>query len=121
MELADGKGVLVESFDDSHLRSSLLAAFPELAADIDPEESCYGVMATLDRAITELLHSRHDARAQAIVSFVDSLLDRRNLHPDIRNAIQVSFIEYETLSGTTAGRMLWEHVPERLRQLLVET
>jgi hypothetical protein len=61
----------------------------------------------------------NEGRAREILGFLDRLLDRRDLDPEILNAIAISFIEPDSLRESVLGGRLWEDMPERIRALLI--
>ena len=62
---------------------------------------------------SERLRSRHSR-----IGFLDRLLSLTDLHPEIPNAIALSFVEPESLQASTMGRQLWSEMPTPIRNLV---
>jgi hypothetical protein len=120
MKLADGKGELVELFRGPQLRKAVLDEFPDLAGELETDDGVHWIMATLARAVMAAVEQGDMDRARATLKSLDGLLDRRDLDPEIENAISISFIEPELLRTSAVGRHLWEAMPVRIRTLLLE-
>jgi hypothetical protein len=78
-------------------------------------------MGALERAVMESLQAGTDSRPRAVVAFLDSLLNRAHLDPEVPKAIAISFVEPESLECLTLGRRLWKDMPERMRQIMIGT
>jgi hypothetical protein len=57
--------------------------------------------------------------ARAISVMLDALLDRRDLDPEIPNAIAISFLVPQELQATAEGTKVWQDIPERVRLLML--
>jgi hypothetical protein len=121
MELARGKGAIVQLFRGRQFQAAVLETFPDLRAEIGEDDGIHIVMSALERAVMESLRAGNDSRARAVVGFLDALLNRADLDPEIPNAIAISFVEPVSLESSTLGRRLWEDMPERIRQLMLGT
>ncbi len=107
MKLAGGGGELVGLFGARALRERVLKAFPDLEPEIDEDDGVHLVMAALDRAIMGAARRADLLRARSILGFVDSLLERSDLDPEIPNAVCISFVEPAVLEESATGKQLW--------------
>lgn len=118
MKLADGKGELLELFRGPQFRDAVLARLPDLAEEVEGDDGIHWVMACLARATMTALEHGNEARARDILTFLDQLLDRRDLDPEIPNAVSISFLEPGSVRKSAPGRLLWESMPPRIRERL---
>jgi hypothetical protein len=116
MNLANDRG---DRFSFRELRTAAIDLVPELGAEVDEDDqNVHMILGALARATMASLAASDASRARSIVAFVDALLDRRNLDPEIETAIVLTFLEPESLAESEAGRRLWAEMPLRLRTLL---
>jgi hypothetical protein len=117
--LADGKGAMVEyPFGERELRAAILSSLPRLAKEIDDADHVYSLVSTLDRAVMHALDQHDEPAAREILEFVGNVVTRSDVHPDILNAVGVSFVKAESFRASAVGMRLWREMPERLRELI---
>lgn len=118
--LAGGKGKLIHLFSNRQFRGAVLERFPELRSEVDDDDGIHVLMSILQRTIMEVIESGDLDQANAVLAFVDGLLDRRDLDPEIVNAVSISFVDPQVMRESVAGQNLWNQIPERVRRLLVQ-
>jgi hypothetical protein len=110
----------VEWFGGREFRASVLEAFPDLAPAIDEDDGIHLVMGALDDAIMDAARHGHLPRARSILEFVNALLKRSDVDPEIPNAVCISFVEPAVLEESETGRQLWKEIPVPIRTLVLK-
>ena len=118
MRLPDGQGEHVELFRGPELRMAVLDRFPELAPGLGPDVGIHAIVSTLGRMLVSSAHADGFERVRSITSLLETLLDRRDLDPEIPNAIAISFVTPDELRATAPGKQIWLSMPTRLRRLI---
>ena len=118
VDLVNGGGTVVSSFGDRDFRDAVVAAFPRLSGDIEPDEGCHFTMTCLASEVMAAVSSENEGRALAVFEFLDGLLQRKDLTSEIPNAVAISFVESGVLKQTQLGRRLLEFMPSRISSLL---
>lgn len=119
--LPDDGGQLVEEpeyFGERTFLKAAMARFPQLASDPDLELGVHLSMAALARLAWGALRSGDIGQARAVVDFLDEVLATPRLHPEIRNAVAVSFLEPSELATFEAGGEFLNSMPPSVRHLL---
>ena len=120
--LAHNRGVLVEEpeyFGPRSLSDGAVRAFPELATALAGDaESLHVQVGTLAAAGRSAI-TRGDRRfLERLFAFVEDVLSRPRLHPEIPNALVTSFLTPMDFDASESGREAWQSVSPKLRQLL---
>jgi ketopantoate reductase len=114
-------GQLVEEpeyFGERTFLKAAMARFPQLARDSDVEVGVHLSMAALARLAMGALRSGDIGQARAVVDFLEEVLATPRLHPEIRNAVAVSFLEPSELATFEAGVEFLDSMPPTVRHLL---
>ena len=114
-------GRLIEEpdyFGERAFLREVLERFPQLADDPVVEMGIHLSMAALGRLTLSALRQGDVNGASAAVEFLAGILANPRLHPEIRNAISISFLEPRDLATFQAGRDFWDAMPPSVRQLL---
>jgi hypothetical protein len=100
----------------------LVAAFPQLREDVDEYPDLIHLqMAALRRLLDASIKDDSRALVKQIFDFVGAVArNRQNIHPDVENAIYVSFLEYLDFDATPAGRYAHSILPAVLEELRLE-
>jgi hypothetical protein len=107
-----------EYFGERSFRRQALERFPELAADPDTEIGIHVTMAALGRIAVGAIRKGKLDQSRATVEFVAEVLRNPRIHPEIRNAVAISFVDPAELSTFEAGREFLESMPMAVRELL---
>jgi len=119
--LPDDQGVLLEMYDSEQFSSDAIASFPELRAELVQNAGLLHVqMGTLATAVRKGIASGDLVLALQVCVFLDTLLANPRAHPEIENAVAISFLEAVELRNTTAGRSFLDQLPARIREILRE-
>jgi len=119
--LRDARGELLEEPDYYGPRSFLADAcqtFPELHSDPDITIGTHILMAAIGRLTMHAVAAGNVGLAQSIFMFLDQVLRRAPLHPEIPNAVAISFLDPGQLQTSSIGRQIWKSMPDSIRDLL---
>jgi hypothetical protein len=122
--LRDGRGELLEEPDYYGPRSLLTdacQAFPELRSDPDITIGTHVLMAAIGRLTMDAIAAENVDLARSILTFLDDVLRRPRLHPEIPNAVAISFIEPARFQASALGHQVWKSMPDSIRDLLITT
>jgi hypothetical protein len=122
--LADKKGVLVEEpeyFGAQSFSAEAAGRFPELISQLALEAGRVHVqMGTLASAVRAGVDSGDLALASRVFTFLSEILSKKRLHPELQNAIAISFLapfEFEQPGRWTEA---WALMPKPLQNALRE-
>jgi len=120
--LPQNKGVLLEEpeyFGPRCFSEKAVARFPELSAQLTHEAgNIHGQICTLASAARAAFESADTALLSRVFEFLAEILARQRLHPEIENAVAISFLEPAEFEQSDAGRRAWLLLPERLKRIL---
>ena len=119
--LPDEQGRLPEEpeyFGERTFLKNAVQRFPELADDPDIEIGIHLSMAALGRLAVRAVREGDTNRAYATVEFPEEVLRTPNLHPEIRNAVAISFVDAAELSAFQEGRRFLDSMRATIRDLL---
>lgn len=119
--LPDEQGRLLEEpeyFGERTFLQNAVQRFPELADDPDIEIGIHLSMAALGRLAVRAVRDGDSNRAHATVDFLEEVLRRPRLHPEIRNAVAISFVDSVELGTFQEGRRFLDSMPTTIRDLL---
>lgn len=119
--LPDHQGRLLEEpefFGERTFLKSVLERFPELLHEPDIEIGIHLSMAALGRLAVSALRVGDTNRAHATVEFLEGVLRSPRLHPEIRNAVTISFVDSGELGAFEEGRRFLDSMPATVRGLL---
>jgi hypothetical protein len=109
------------NIDHSGFITLLTERFPVVTASIDDcsQGLLHCEMATLARATQAAIDSQDKATVRAHFQFIDEVF--RDAGPDVKNAVNVSYLENLRFEGRKAVQTnARELLPPRLRQVLAE-
>ena len=112
---------MARSIDHSRFITMLTERFPDVAASIDDcsKGLLHMEMATLARATQAAIQSQDKATVREHFRFIDEVF--RDGAPDVKNAVNVSYLENLNFEGRKAGpTKARELLTPRLRQALAE-
>lgn len=107
-----------EYFGERTFLKEATERFPQLVHDPDAHIGIHLSMAALGRLVVQALRMGDTHGAKAIVEFLSDVLAKPRLHPEVRNAVSLSFVEASELAMSEAGRDLLASMPQSVRQLL---
>jgi len=119
--LANGKGILAQEPDyygPKAFRDEALGKFPELMHDFDESSGLHGLAASMATAGRSAIENGDSAFLDRLFIFLESVLLREKLHPEIKNALVISFLVPEDFERSEVGRHVWARLPERIRYVL---
>jgi hypothetical protein len=119
--LPDDQGRLLEEpeyFGERTFLKNAVQRFPELAEDPDIKIGIHLSMAALGRLAVRAVREGDTKRAHATIEFLDEVLRSPRLHPEIPNAVAISFVDPVELSTFHEGRRFLESMPATIRDLL---
>jgi hypothetical protein len=119
--LPDEQGRLFEEpeyFGERTFLANAIQRFPELADDPDINIGVHLSMAALGRLTVRALREGDTKRALATIDFLDEVLRSPRLHPEIRNAVAISFVDPGELGTLKEGRRFLDSMPATIRDLL---
>jgi hypothetical protein len=121
-QLAKSKGVLMEEpeyFGARCFSDEAIRRFPELATELAQDvELLHVQMGTLASAARSAFETGDTALARRVFDFLDEILARQRLHPEVENAMATSFMLPADFEASETGRQMWQSLPERLRHVL---
>src|SRR5262245_4888736 len=110
--LADGKGVLVDAYDNAQFSRDVIARFPSLQDDLAFDaELLHPQMGTLAAALRAAVLAGDTGLPLQICAFLDEALRRPNAITQIENAIAISFVEAHELRNTAVGTAVLKLMP----------
>jgi hypothetical protein len=119
--LPNNDGLLVDSFGNAEFSRDVIAAFPELRADLTYHtELLHPQMGTLAAAVRESLRLDDIAFPLRVCAFLDGVLLNPKAISEIENAVAISCLEAHELRATGSGRLLLDRMPVSVRRLLLE-
>ena len=96
-------------------------AFPELASALTRHsESLHVQIGELASAGRSALVRGDNAFLQRLFGFMEDVLSRPRLHPEIPNAVVTSFLTPTDFEAPDIGVDAWQTVPQRLKHLLAQ-
>jgi hypothetical protein len=107
-----------EYFGEGTFIKKALARFPELADNPDIEIGIHSTMAALARFAVDAIRNGKTEQARATVEFLEEVLRSPRLHPEIRNAVAISFVDPAEMYSFEAGRAFLDSIPAVVRELL---
>jgi hypothetical protein len=119
--LPDEQGRLLEEpeyFGERTFLKEVVRRFPELADDPDIEIGIHLTMAALGRLAVHAIREGNTTRAQTTIQFLVEVLQKPRVHPEVRNAMAISFVDPEELGTFQAGRQFLDSMPASIRDLL---
>jgi hypothetical protein len=119
--LPDAQGRLFEEPEYLGERTFLTNAvqrFPELADDPDIKIGVHFSMAALGRLAVRAVRAGDTKRAHATIDFLEEVLRSPRLHPEIPNAVAISFVDPVELGTFQEGRRFLDSMPATIRDLL---
>jgi hypothetical protein len=118
--LPDEQGRLLEEpeyFGERTFLKEVVRRFPELANDPDIENGIHLAMAALGRLAVHAIREGNTTRAQTAIQFLVEVLQRPRVHPEVRNAMAISFVDPEELGTFQAGRQFLDSMPASICDL----
>jgi hypothetical protein len=120
--LPENNGVLVEEpeyFGERSFSNEAIKAFPELAAELSQETDLLHVQIGILASAARDAFKRDDAvLVRRILNFLEQVLSYKRLHPEIENAIAISFLLPIDFDKSETGREAWQSLPKKLRDIL---
>jgi hypothetical protein len=119
--LANGKGILEQEPDyygPKSFHDEAFSKFPELLGDLDESSGLHVLVASLATAGRSAMETGNASFLDRLFTFSESVLLREKLHPEIRNALLISFLVPEDFERSEAGRKVWARLPERTKHVL---
>lgn len=119
--LPDEQGRLIEEpeyFGERTFLANAVQRFPELADNHDIYMGVHLSMAALGRLAVRALRDGDTKRAHATIGFLEEVLRSPRLHPEIRNAVAISFVDPVDLGTFEEGRRFLDSMPATIRDLL---
>jgi hypothetical protein len=120
--LPQNHGILAEEpeyFGARCFSEEAVARFPELAAQLTPDAgSLHLQMGTLGSATRVAIETGNAAFFTRVFNFLSDILTRPRLHPEVENAVALSFLTPADLQRSDSGRRAWLSLPERLKHAL---
>ena len=122
--LADLKGVLVEEpeyYGEASFSREARAQFPELEAELSESSGLIHVqIGGLAESARRAFEAEDSAFLRRLFLFLEDVLSRDRLWPEIENALTTSFLFPVDFEKSRIGRDMWETLPERLKQVLLK-
>ena len=120
-ELPDRKGVLVDTYGSAEFSRDVIRQFPSLQSDLEEDAGLLHVqMGTLGGSVRQAIASGDLALPLQVCRFLGEILARKRLHPEIENAVAISFVDAKILRESDAGRQLLDQMPKRVREVLLD-
>jgi hypothetical protein len=119
--LHDEQGRLLEEpeyFGERTFLTNAVQRFPELADDPDIKVGIHLSMGALGRLAVRAVRAGDTKRAHATIEFLEEVLRRPRLHPEIPNAVALSFVDPVELRMFQEGRRFLDSMPAAIRDLL---
>lgn len=120
--LAHRFGVMLEEPDYFGSRSFSAEAslsFPKLSLQLAEEpEDIHLQMGALGTAAREAIENGDLGFLQSLFEFLESVLVRPKLHPEIENAVAISFLAPIDFEKSETGRRAWKLLPNHLKDVL---
>jgi hypothetical protein len=119
--LPDDGGELLEEpayFGERTFLKRVSERFPELTDDPDIGTGIHVTMAALARLALRAVREGKTEQARATVEFLEEVLRSPRLHPEILNAVAISFVDPAELRTFEAGRAFLDSMPAAVRDLL---
>lgn len=120
--LAHKTGVLLEEpecFGPRSFAAEASLRFPKLATRLAEEaELIHLQMGTLGTAAREAIENGDFVFLKNLSEFLEDVLVRPKLHPEIENAMTISFLAAAEFEKSTNGRQAWKTLPDHLKNTL---
>lgn len=121
-KLAKSKGVLTEEpdyFGPRCFSEEAIKQFPELTAELVRDAELLHVqMGTLASSARAAIERGDLAFLRRLFAFLEEVLSRPRLHPEIENAVEISFLLPADFEGSVVGKQMWQSLPEKLKNVL---
>jgi len=120
-DLPDKKGVLVDTYGSADFSRDVIRKFPMLQAELQEDVGLLHMqMGTLSKIVLQAITSGELVFPLQICEFLDSVLSRECVHPEIENSLAISFIEASALRQSKIGRQLLKKMPSRVEKILID-
>jgi hypothetical protein len=120
--LPENKGVLLQEPDyygAQRFSAEAAARFPEFSTELLSDSCLLHVqMGTLASLAHAAIASSDTSLLHRIFDFIEEVLRRPRLHPEVENAVEISFLTRSDFDQSDAGRRAWTLLPQRLQHLL---
>jgi hypothetical protein len=119
--LACWKGTLEEEPDyygPKSFCSDAISHFPVLTQDLVADTGLHILVAKLAEVGRSALEAENVAFLDRLFAFLESVLSLQKLHPEIKNALIISFLLPVDFERSAVGRQVWRTMPERLKHVL---
>lgn len=120
--LAHQNGVILEEpeyFGSRCFAKEASSAFHELAAELNSRtEDIHAQVSILRAAACEAIERGDLGLLEKVFEFLDHVLAQPNLHPEIENAIAISFLSPNEFERSENGTLAWARLPERLKRVV---
>ncbi len=117
--LANAKGVLLDEndyFGPRRFSDAVIERFPECSLGLtDSQRDVHGQMHVLAEGARECMRTADLDGIRRIFGFLEELLNRSDLHAEIRNATFISFLTPEDFHSAAHGAQAWGLLTPRLR------
>lgn len=108
-----------EYFGPQCFSDEVIRQFPELAAELTQDAQLLHVqMGTLKSSAHTAIERGDLAFLRRVFAFLEDVLSRPRVHPEIGNAVATSFLLPADFEASETGRQAWESLPERLKHVL---
>jgi len=119
--LPDGQGVMLEMYESEQFSRDVIDSFPDLRTELVQSAGLLHVqMAALATAVRAGTASGKMVFALQVCSFLNTVLAHPRAHPEIENAVAISFVAAAELRATAVGRSVLDQMPARVREILLE-
>src|SRR5438045_1867653 len=120
--LPEHRGVLLEEPDYFGARcfsKHAVARFPEISAELLSDSGLLHVqMSALASLARTAIASGDTPLLSRIFIFAEEVLSHPRLHPEVENAVWISFLTHEDFEQSDAGRRAWDLLPVKLTHIL---
>jgi len=98
--------------------ADVLREFPELNGELEDPDGIHIPMGVLCSVAEESIRSGDLSLFDRIARFVSLTLAKENLDPEIENAVEISFLEFQVLMESKNGRKAFARLPASIQQIL---
>jgi hypothetical protein len=120
--LPQNRGILAEEPEYFGVRcfsAEAIRQFPELASELTKDAHLLHVqMGTLAGCARSAIERGDPVFLRRVIAFLDEVLSRHRIHPEIENAVATSFLAPADFETSETGRQAWGSLPERVRHAL---
>lgn len=109
-----------EYFGSRCFSEEAIRQFPELATELTQQaDLLHGQMGILKSSAHTAIERGELVFLRRLFAFFEDVLSRQRVHPEIENAVAISFLLPADFEASETGRQVWQSLPDRLKHVLL--